>query len=94
MRLILLRTAASAGEEPPPSEPIGQGSAETFVVARSEPLEHLVKKTDNGQKSFTNLTLGRFWARRPFLRVGLAYRIHRRLSGACPWVGRVRANPL
>lgn len=51
MRLILLRTAASAGEEPPPSEPIGQETAETFVVARSEPLEHLVKKTDNDQKS-------------------------------------------
>lgn len=51
MRLILLRTAASAGEEPPPSEPIGQGSAETFFVARSEPLEDLVKETDNDQKS-------------------------------------------
>lgn len=51
MRLIPLRAAASAGEEPPPSEPIGQEPAETFVVARSEPLEHLVKKTDNDQKS-------------------------------------------
>lgn len=51
MRLILLRTAASAGEEPPPSEPIGQGSAETFVLAPSEPLDDLVKKTGNDQKS-------------------------------------------
>lgn len=51
MRLVPLRAAASAGEEPPPSEPIGQEPAETFVVARSEPLEHLVKKTDNDQKS-------------------------------------------